>query len=652
MRELITTMLREYTATKLDEKDREILRRNYESRVNRAFLEVKSDSLLKVEAATKAAKEAARNASGGTLLGSLVGGLLGGASGLGDYYVALQANERIRQQAKGQEQQFMLERMAGEWELDREFINRLNDLTSKLIDALWKVLTKYGLSADLHISTSNLKDYQTFLTTKDTQSAIRIGKGLERLFANYAPFWFHLGAVYMEAKDLKSARECFERFEEINRPILRVDKYAAANARYKLFTLDVTETGEANRLLSIIEKNTATDDWNNTLFAALQHYQLGNKDKAIELLYHNIDLNYNKPLNEEILRQVKSDKIDIHGVQGIAIKDFKESRQLEELAESGNAEAQYQYGFALLANGATDKALRWFEKAKNQEHFLAKCMILFYYKTPEDKKDADKIIAELHKDAERGISDAQTMLACFYESGRIVEKNTKKAIYWYQKAADQGYARAQTNLGLMYERGDGVQKDFGKAVEWFQKAADQDDARAQNNLGVMYERGEGVQKDLKKAVEWYQKAAEQGHADAQTNLGTIYALGDGVQKDFGKAAGWYQKAAEQGDATAQNNLGMLYYEGHGVPKDVGKAKEFFSLAAKQGVETAKQNLEAITKGTSSSSSSSSREASSLWYEGVRAMAAKNRPRAREMWREACRKGSRPACIDLKKHFGE
>ena len=101
---------------------------------------------------------------------------------------------------------------------------------------------------------------------------------------------FSSGSVLNATEPWQDTKLSFEKFEEISRPILRKDQFAASMARYKIFTLDKSESDEAKRLLGIIENNSANDDWNNVLFAALQWYQLGDKRKADELLIKNIDI--------------------------------------------------------------------------------------------------------------------------------------------------------------------------------------------------------------------------------------------------------------------------------------------------------------------------------------------------------------------------
>lgn len=448
----------------------------------------------------------------------------------------------------------MQQRLAGEWGLDKEKIRRFNRLKTNLMNAAWPLLNKYNLPDSARLTENNLKQYYQFISETDVEKAIRIGKRIESELAHFAPFWFHLGRFYLQAENIKDARLCFEKCEEINRPILRKDILAAANARYKIFTLNSNEREEAKRLVDIIEHQTPEEDWNNILFAALQNYQLGNKDKAEILIYQNIDNGFNVDVNKEILRQISQNKFDHNAIQSVMIKKFKEPSELEKLAEAGNAEAQYQCGRIALLGGSKDIAHRWLSKAGSQGHIFAKCLLIFNFDSSENKREAKSILQYIKHYAEDGNSEAQRLLGHFYKLGIIENKNFTMAFEWYQKAAEQGNSYAQSILGSMYADGYGVHKDLTKALEYYQKAAKQGDSFAQTELGVIYRNGYGVQKDLTKAIEWYQKAAEQNDAQAQNNLGYLYIYGNGVPKDMDKAKYWLEKSAAQGNEYAKSNL--------------------------------------------------------------------------------------------------
>ncbi len=495
----------------------------------------------------------------------------------------------MKMQAQGQEQEYMQQRIAGEWELDKAKIRRFNTLKTSLLTAVWTLLNRYNLPDEARLTEDNLDQFYAFISEKDVAKALRMGKRLETNFSKYPPYWFYLGSLYLQKGDSQEARACFDKFEEVNRPILRKDTFAAAAARYKIFTLNEKEIDEAKRLVGIIEKQASTDDWNTVLFAALQNYQLGDKKKAEDLLLQNIDNGFNVPLNTEILHQMQKGKFDLSAVQGVAIRQFKEPSQLEKLAKAGNAEAQYAYGSSFWS---IQQAYPWMEQAAKQGHFFAKCWLILL-EPKEHEKEIKNVFTELKEKSDKGNAEAQFFLGLFYNNGIGTLKDEKKAFTLYQKSAEQGHVVAQCNLGLCYVNGIGTSKDTKKAFFWFQKAAEQGAADAQHYLGFCYMNGEGTTKDEQKAFFWTQKSAEQGNAVAQCNWGFHYKNGIGTVKDAQKAFAWYLKAAEQGEAIAQCYVGECYLLGRGTTKNKDKARIWYQKAAAQGNAQAQENLKAL-----------------------------------------------------------
>ncbi len=122
-------------------------------------------------------------------------------------------------------------------------------------------------------------------------------------------------------------------------------------------------------------------------------------------------------------------------------------QSLTEMAERGDARAQYLLGKTYLNNQGTAKdlalAIEWFEKAASQ-----------------------------------GNADAQFALGLIYLTGRGAVQHYEVAFQWFEKAAMQNHAEAQYRLGTMLRNGDGVAEDKVKAYVWFNLAAAQGHDRA------------------------------------------------------------------------------------------------------------------------------------------------------------------------------
>ena len=164
------------------------------------------------------------------------------------------------------------------------------------------------------------------------------------------------------------------------------------------------------------------------------------------------------------------------------------------LAERGNAEAQYNYGWYMLQSatsaGDEKEALSWFEKS-----------------------------------AQQGVAEAQFALATMLEQGKGIAEGIaqevktlqlEQARYWYRQAADFGLAAAQYNLGTIYARGEGVSQDDEQAFQWFFLAAVQEYLPARKALRAISKRmaaearvrGRGRVKEFLKRFPAAQKARE------------------------------------------------------------------------------------------------------------------------------------------------
>ena len=160
------------------------------------------------------------------------------------------------------------------------------------------------------------------------------------------------------------------------------------------------------------------------------------------------------------------------------------AEQLEQLAEDGDAYAQYIIGTAYRDGGLlipnTVKAQKLLERA-----------------------------------AEQDLDAAQHALGKLYLSDDADVHDPVKGIYWLKRSADNGNDFAAYRLGKEYLSGKNVSKDTSTAVEYLRQAADNGSAYAQYLLGKLTLMGEGVPKDMDAAYEWFAAARDNGHAYAE-----------------------------------------------------------------------------------------------------------------------------------------
>ena len=162
----------------------------------------------------------------------------------------------------------------------------------------------------------------------------------------------------------------------------------------------------------------------------------------------------------------------------------KAAEQLEQLAEDGDAYAQYIIGTAYRDGGLL---------------------------IPDTAK-AQKL---LERAAEQDLDAAQYALGKLYLSDDADIHDPAKGIYWLKRSADNGNDYAAYRLGKEYLSGKNVSKDTSTAAEYLRQAANNGNAYAQYLLGKLTLMGEGGPKDPDAAYEWFEAARDNGHAYAE-----------------------------------------------------------------------------------------------------------------------------------------
>ena len=160
------------------------------------------------------------------------------------------------------------------------------------------------------------------------------------------------------------------------------------------------------------------------------------------------------------------------------------AEQLEQLAEDGDAYAQYIIGTAYRDGGLL---------------------------IPDTVK-AQKL---LERAAEQDLDAAQYALGKLYLSDDADVHDPTKGIYWLKRSADNGNDYAAYRLGKEYLSGNNVSKDAAAAAEYLRQAANNGNAYAQYLLGKLTLMGEGIPKDMDAAYEWFVAARDNGHAYAE-----------------------------------------------------------------------------------------------------------------------------------------
>lgn len=219
--------------------------------------------------------------------------------------------------------------------------------------------------------------------------------------------------------------------------------------------------------------------------------------------------------------------------------------ELQRKAATGNAEAQWHYGFALMMGTFEEPdvtaGLQWMEKAAAQKH-----------------------------------GRALNGLGEIYTTGEFVPQDHLKAIGYFQAAWAAGEPMGILNLGILSEYGEGRKQDNDEAVRCYRLAAAKGSAAALTRLGAMYADGDILPKDLKQTVACYRAAAEKGSADAWHNLSVMHLRGIQVPLNKGEALACAERAWAAGGANGALMAADLLVE---LRQDYPRAIAYLSVYA-------------------------------------------------------------------------
>ncbi|TGS65846.1 hypothetical protein EN817_26355 [Mesorhizobium sp. M3A.F.Ca.ET.174.01.1.1] len=211
--------------------------------------------------------------------------------------------------------------------------------------------------------------------------------------------------------------------------------------------------------------------------------------------------------------------------------------------------------------------------------------------------------------ARAGIAEAEYRVARCYLEGLGVPSSRSEGARWLRRAADRGNSDAQSLLAALYaaglasREGDGngaasatlFERDVSREPDWTAaldlatKAAEAGSAAGQAVLGYILSRGPKAMRDLDAAHGWYEKSAAAGCPEGCLGLAlSLVRLRQPEQRS--RIAAEVRRAADAGLPTAIYLLAVLTEHGMGVAVDLKAAAQFYQLAAEKGLASAQLRL--------------------------------------------------------------
>ena len=326
------------------------------------------------------------------------------------------------------------------YRLKAEDLADFNDIQKQLLSSSWNLMNRYSLPESYRLVQSSVDDFcRAIENTGDPARKLRM-------------LHYRAKAAQDSGNDEETAL-CYDKFDEVWRPVLRKDPYMLETAKYGISELvrnGVPEdTQTILQLCGVMRENTMRDDWVNNLFAGAVYYALGEKDEGIRCVEINTDFGFEQELSGEVLRLMN--------------KNFPAGLVLSE-------------------------ALR-----------MIKLNEITAGMTNNDKTTA--ILLADYFDEREGAA----------ENLRLARRRPVVLHALRLDAFRRGdFAEILSLTDEISHANNGTARDYAAVMPVLQRYADDDNAIAQTFLADMYLYGLGKGEDSKEAMKLYRKAAEKG----------------------------------------------------------------------------------------------------------------------------------------------
>ncbi|MBQ7221593.1 MAG: SEL1-like repeat protein [Synergistaceae bacterium] len=351
------------------------------------------------------------------------------------------------------------------YRLKAEDLADFNDLQKELLTSSWNLMNKYSLPDEYRLVQKSVEDFcRAVEKTEEPSRKLRMLQAMESDFRVYPPYWFYRAKAAQEARDSEETAKCYDKFEEVWRPVLRKDPYMLETAKYRISRLvdDSLPTDYETReqilgLCQIMRENTLREDWVNNLFAGAVYYALDEKDEGIRCAEINIDFGYEHELSEAVLQNMR-----LNVPAGLLLRETQRSLKLDGITSGMTSRDKFRVimiadcldnrdgaaeRLALPAKSAAElHALRVSLVSRTDtEAFPELVRIANTQPVSGDELSRDYALImpllKVYSDDEN--AQAFTMLADMHLYGWKVSQDSELAMSYYLKAAEKGNIYAQ-----------------------------------------------------------------------------------------------------------------------------------------------------------------------------------------------------------------
>ena len=176
--------------------------------------------------------------------------------------------------------------------LDEEDNKKIYALRSKIWESFQKEISETALKDQQRISVEDCRELLLILkqTTLSEQFYVLSGENNKRRFQEFPIYWYYLAVAANSVGKYDEALKALTHFKHCYRCLIRNDEFAVNTLVLESQILMGKKENIPQILhnLANIERMILDKDWKARYFAAVSYYALGKKEKAENLLKHNI----------------------------------------------------------------------------------------------------------------------------------------------------------------------------------------------------------------------------------------------------------------------------------------------------------------------------------------------------------------------------
>jgi len=255
----IKQMMEVITQLKINETDREFIRKTYDDNIKNAMYEAFSST---------------KSTGSDPLTWAL--NALSSAGTVSLQYKNIVAKYRLKMGEKN-------------WGLKKSDIKKLDELRRTFIGSLWKILNRRKIDDKKRLTESQVKHYIEATKDENGERRYRKLRRMERDFSLYPPYWYNRGFTAARLGKEADAIKSFEAYEGIARGILRNDPMLASVLMNHIGLISIdSQKPKVISFLRTINDESPLDPQGN-IYTAIVYSRIGMISEAHERLQVNID---------------------------------------------------------------------------------------------------------------------------------------------------------------------------------------------------------------------------------------------------------------------------------------------------------------------------------------------------------------------------